>query len=227
MTTLLYVRYYMKSDQLCILNHLSVSHNLPNSLHSYPLDDGTQAHFTYTADENGYQPLSALLPVAPVNPHPMPAHALRQIEKARLEQQEARAREEVVTLHTGTRALQEAARLEAETRAFQEAVRLEAETRALQEAARHEAETLAQQEAARLEAETRAIQEAARLDDETRALQATQRLEDETRTQEVASLFEGGAGGDVEVAARPEGESKTAAAVVAKEGTTSANSEEK
>ena len=45
----------------------------------YP--DGTQGQFSFIADENGYRVESPLLPTPP----PMPAHALAQIEKARLE----------------------------------------------------------------------------------------------------------------------------------------------
>ncbi|KAK8728631.1 hypothetical protein OTU49_009061, partial [Cherax quadricarinatus] len=54
--------------------------------------DGTVHQLTYVADENGYQPSSDMLPVAPINPHPMPAHALQQIEKAKRED-ELKARE--------------------------------------------------------------------------------------------------------------------------------------
>merc|ERR1712121_358931 len=53
----------------------------------FTFPDGTPAVFTFVADHNGFQVQSDLLPVAP----PMPAHALAQIEKARLED-EARAR---------------------------------------------------------------------------------------------------------------------------------------
>lgn len=47
--------------------------------------DGTVHKVTYVADENGFRPSSDLLPVAPKNPHPIPPHALAQIEKARIE----------------------------------------------------------------------------------------------------------------------------------------------
>jgi len=54
----------------------------------FTFPDGTPAFFTFVADKNGFQVQSDLLPVAP----PMPAHALAQIEKARLEDEaEARA----------------------------------------------------------------------------------------------------------------------------------------
>ncbi|KAB7498019.1 hypothetical protein Anas_09109 [Armadillidium nasatum] len=50
----------------------------------FPLDDGTIGEVRYIADENGYQPESALIPT----PHPLPAHALEQIRFA--EEQRAR-----------------------------------------------------------------------------------------------------------------------------------------
>ncbi|XP_068249117.1 cuticle protein AMP4-like [Palaemon carinicauda] len=59
---------------------------------SYPLEDGSLAEFKFVADENGYQPESDLLPVAPHFPHPIPQFVLDQIEFARLED-ERRARE--------------------------------------------------------------------------------------------------------------------------------------
>ncbi|KAK4304189.1 hypothetical protein Pmani_023823 [Petrolisthes manimaculis] len=42
------------------------------------LPDGTVAEVTFTADENGFQAQSPLLPT----PHPLPAHALEQIRFA-------------------------------------------------------------------------------------------------------------------------------------------------
>ncbi|XP_027236914.2 cuticle protein AM/CP1114 [Penaeus vannamei] len=54
---------------------------------SYPLGDGSKADFKFVANENGYQPESSLLPVAPAFPHPIPDFVLRQIEFA--EQQRA------------------------------------------------------------------------------------------------------------------------------------------
>ncbi|XP_064089155.1 cuticle protein AMP4-like [Macrobrachium nipponense] len=60
---------------------------------SYPQEDGSIASLKFVADENGYQPESDLLPVAPHFPHPIPQFVLDQIEFARLED-ERRAREE-------------------------------------------------------------------------------------------------------------------------------------
>ncbi|XP_066983739.1 cuticle protein AMP4-like [Macrobrachium rosenbergii] len=58
---------------------------------SYPQEDGSIASLKFVADENGYQPESDLLPVAPHFPHPIPQFVLDQIEFARLEdEREAR-----------------------------------------------------------------------------------------------------------------------------------------
>ncbi|XP_071521902.1 cuticle protein AMP4-like [Panulirus ornatus] len=46
---------------------------------SYPKEDGTLAVVTFVADENGFQPQSDLLPVAPAFPHPIPQFVLDQI----------------------------------------------------------------------------------------------------------------------------------------------------
>ncbi|XP_047481619.1 cuticle protein AM1199-like [Penaeus chinensis] len=54
---------------------------------SYLLPDGSLAEVKFVANENGYQPESSLLPVAPAFPHPIPDFVLRQIEFA--EQQRA------------------------------------------------------------------------------------------------------------------------------------------
>ncbi|XP_063845572.1 cuticle protein AMP4-like [Scylla paramamosain] len=59
---------------------------------SFPLN-GEVVVVNYVADEGGFKPDSVLLPVAPQPLHPMPQHAIDQIEKARLED-EAKAREE-------------------------------------------------------------------------------------------------------------------------------------
>merc|ERR1739840_11098 len=50
--------------------------------YSYPLPDGAIATFTWVADALGFRVESPLLPVAPVNPHPVPAHAQEQINFA-------------------------------------------------------------------------------------------------------------------------------------------------
>ncbi|XP_037804003.1 cuticle protein AMP4-like [Penaeus monodon] len=60
---------------------------------SYPQEDGSLAEVKFVANENGYQPESSLLPVAPAFPHPIPQFVLDQIEFARLED-ERKAREE-------------------------------------------------------------------------------------------------------------------------------------
>merc|ERR1739838_269189 len=52
---------------------------------SFTFPDGTPAVFTYVAGKNGFEVKSNLLPVPP----PMPAHAIAQIEKARLEDEAA------------------------------------------------------------------------------------------------------------------------------------------
>merc|ERR1712002_360785 len=45
--------------------------------------DGESFELTFVADENGYQPSSDALPVAPAFPHPIPDFVLEQIEFAR------------------------------------------------------------------------------------------------------------------------------------------------
>ncbi|XP_076068331.1 uncharacterized protein LOC143040783 [Oratosquilla oratoria] len=52
---------------------------------TFTFPDGSPAQFRFVADANGYRVESPLLPTAP----PMPAHALAQIEKARLEDEAA------------------------------------------------------------------------------------------------------------------------------------------
>merc|ERR1712215_297361 len=44
-----------------------------------PLGDGTFGPVTFVADANGFRPESPLLPVAPANPHPVPAHVQEQL----------------------------------------------------------------------------------------------------------------------------------------------------
>merc|ERR1712106_738483 len=54
--------------------------------YSFPLPDGTIATFTWVADAAGFRVESPLLPVAPVDPHPVPAHAQEQIDFANAQQ---------------------------------------------------------------------------------------------------------------------------------------------
>ncbi|XP_071516032.1 cuticle protein AM/CP1114-like [Panulirus ornatus] len=61
--------------------------------YSYTAPDGTPVRVQYVADENGYQPESDLLPVAPEFPHPIPQFVLDQIAFA-AEQDARRARGE-------------------------------------------------------------------------------------------------------------------------------------
>ncbi|XP_045621213.1 cuticle protein AMP4 [Procambarus clarkii] len=51
------------------------SSNIQGSF-SFPLDDGRQASYTFVADENGYQPQSDLIPVAP----PLPPHVIELLQ---------------------------------------------------------------------------------------------------------------------------------------------------
>merc|ERR1711970_1355241 len=74
---------------------LSQSGNSEGDKHgviSFTHPDGTEFHMTFVADENGFQPQSDALPIAPAFPHPIPAFVLEQIEFAR-QQDEAAARE--------------------------------------------------------------------------------------------------------------------------------------
>ncbi|XP_037780465.1 cuticle protein AMP1A-like [Penaeus monodon] len=59
--------------------------------YSYTAPDGTPVVVKYVADENGFQPQSDLLPVAPEFPHPIPQFVLDQIAFA-AEEDAARAR---------------------------------------------------------------------------------------------------------------------------------------
>ena len=53
------------------------------------MPDGQLFELKFVADENGFQPESPFLPVAPAFPHPIPDFVLAQIEKARLEDEAA------------------------------------------------------------------------------------------------------------------------------------------
>ncbi|XP_053639591.1 cuticle protein AM/CP1114 [Cherax quadricarinatus] len=64
--------------------------------YSYTAPDGTKVSLSYVADENGFQPQSDLLPVAPEFPHEIPEFVQEQIafaakEDAEREREEARA----------------------------------------------------------------------------------------------------------------------------------------
>ncbi|KAF2359285.1 Insect cuticle protein [Trinorchestia longiramus] len=52
---------------------------------SYTLPDGTLFELKFVADENGYQPQSDFLPVAPAPLHPIPAFVQEQIDRAERE----------------------------------------------------------------------------------------------------------------------------------------------
>ncbi|CAL4144029.1 unnamed protein product, partial [Meganyctiphanes norvegica] len=66
---------------------------------SFTHPDGTEFHLSFVANENGYQPQSSALPVAPAFPHPIPDFVLEQIEFARQED-EAAAREAKSSVRT-------------------------------------------------------------------------------------------------------------------------------
>jgi len=66
---------------------------------SFTHPDGSEFHLTFVANENGYQPQSDALPVAPAFPHPIPDFVLEQIEFAR-QQDEAAAREAKSSVRT-------------------------------------------------------------------------------------------------------------------------------
>ncbi|KAK4326505.1 hypothetical protein Pmani_003030 [Petrolisthes manimaculis] len=59
--------------------------------YSYTAPNGEQIYMKFVADENGFQPQSSHLPVAPEFPHPIPQFVLDQIQRA-AEEDAARAR---------------------------------------------------------------------------------------------------------------------------------------
>ncbi|XP_071516003.1 cuticle protein AMP1A-like [Panulirus ornatus] len=59
--------------------------------YSYIAPDGTPVVVTFVADENGYQPQSDVLPVAPAFPHPIPQYVLDQIAFAAENPEEERS----------------------------------------------------------------------------------------------------------------------------------------
>ncbi|XP_042893852.1 larval cuticle protein LCP-17-like [Penaeus japonicus] len=67
--------------------------------YEYTAPDGTTVQLKYVANENGFQPQSDLLPVAPEFPHPIPQFVLDQIEFAA---QEAAAAEAAEAAEAGT-----------------------------------------------------------------------------------------------------------------------------
>ncbi|XP_050700855.1 cuticle protein AMP1A-like isoform X1 [Eriocheir sinensis] len=62
--------------------------------YSYTAPDGTLVVVKFVANENGYQPESDLLPVAPEFPHPIPQFVLDQIAFAAKEDAERDSEEE-------------------------------------------------------------------------------------------------------------------------------------
>ncbi|XP_042893854.1 cuticle protein AMP1A-like [Penaeus japonicus] len=70
--------------------------------YEYTAPDGTLVQLKFVANENGFQPQSDLLPVAPEFPHPIPQFVLDQIEFAAQEAAAAEAAEaaEAGTLHS-------------------------------------------------------------------------------------------------------------------------------
>ena len=57
-------------------------------LNRFTFPTGESFELKYVADENGFQPESEWLPVAPAFPHPIPDFVLEQIEKAAREDAE-------------------------------------------------------------------------------------------------------------------------------------------
>ncbi|XP_071516025.1 endocuticle structural glycoprotein SgAbd-8-like isoform X1 [Panulirus ornatus] len=69
--------------------------------YSYTAPDGSLIELKFVADENGYQPQSDYLPVAPAFPHPIPQFVLDQIAFA-AEEDAARARNEASAAASGS-----------------------------------------------------------------------------------------------------------------------------
>ncbi|XP_066944480.1 cuticle protein AMP1A-like [Macrobrachium rosenbergii] len=67
-----------------------------SSQFSYTAPDGTPVVLKFVADENGFQPQSDLLPVAPEFPHPIPQFVLDQIATAEAQRAAIARGEEVV-----------------------------------------------------------------------------------------------------------------------------------
>ncbi|XP_064093890.1 pupal cuticle protein 27-like [Macrobrachium nipponense] len=70
--------------------------------YSYTAPDGTLVEVKYVADENGFQPQSDLLPVAPEFLHPIPQFVLDQIAFA-AQEDAVRAREEAASFRSSER----------------------------------------------------------------------------------------------------------------------------
>ncbi|XP_066944549.1 endocuticle structural glycoprotein SgAbd-1-like [Macrobrachium rosenbergii] len=70
--------------------------------YSYTAPDGTLVEVKYVADENGFQPQSDLLPVAPEFPHPIPQFVLDQIAFA-AQEDAIRAREDAANFRSSQR----------------------------------------------------------------------------------------------------------------------------
>ncbi|KAK3874680.1 hypothetical protein Pcinc_020390 [Petrolisthes cinctipes] len=64
---------------------------------SYISPEGIEVKLKFVANENGFQPESDLLPVAPEFPHPIPQFVLDQIAFAEQQRADARARGELLS----------------------------------------------------------------------------------------------------------------------------------
>ena len=65
-----------------------MTHLTESTFGRFTLPDGQVFQMSYVADENGFQPQSSFLPVAPEFPHEIPQFVLDQIEKARFEEKD-------------------------------------------------------------------------------------------------------------------------------------------